>query len=218
MMHDHNERAESRTHHDHAGRHGLEGDRRRQHHPEGPGAARGRRRFGGGPQRGEGRGRGRAQRGDVRAASLLLLAEGPMHGYQLMQAITARTNGAWRPSPGAIYPAIALLEDEGLVAITPSSGRKLVTLSEAGREYLATNADTVIDPFTAITEQAGGDHNLRGGVEQVRDAARAVGQSGNEAQIAAAQQILGQAKRALYLILAEDTEPTAGETPAEQTT
>ena len=216
-MHNHNERAEARTHLERAGRHGLDGDRRRYHHPEGPGPRRGGRRLGGRPQRGEGRGRGRAQRGDVRAASLLLLADGPMHGYQLMQAITARTNGAWRPSPGAIYPAIALLEDEGLVAVTPDSGRKLVTLTEAGREYLAANADTMIDPFSAITEQAGGKHDLRAGVEQVHDAARAVGQSGTEAQITAAQQILGQAKRALYLVLAEEPESADGGTAAEQT-
>ncbi len=216
MMQNH-ERAESRNHAERAERHGLDGDRRRHHHPEGSGPRREGRRLGGRPQRGEGRGRGRAQRGDVRAASLLLLAEGPMHGYQLMQSITTRTDGAWRPSPGAIYPAIALLEDEGLVAVTPDSGRKLVTLTEAGREYLAANADTMIDPFSAITEQAGGKHDLRAGVELVRDAARAVGQSGSEAQITAAQQILGQAKRSLYLILAEEPDSTVGGTPAEQT-
>ena len=42
---------------------------------------------------------------------LLLLNEQPMHGYQLMSAITERTSGAWRPSPGTIYPTIAQLED-----------------------------------------------------------------------------------------------------------
>ncbi len=57
--------------------------------------------------------RGRAQRGDVRAAVLQLLADEPMHGYQLMQAIADRTGGVWKPSPGAIYPTISQLEDEG---------------------------------------------------------------------------------------------------------
>ncbi|MET0787770.1 MAG: PadR family transcriptional regulator, partial [Cellulomonas sp.] len=72
--------------------------------------------FGGGPG-GRGPGR-RAGRGDIRAAILLLLAEEPMHGYQLIQQIGERSGGTWRPSPGAIYPALNLLEDEGLIAIT----------------------------------------------------------------------------------------------------
>ncbi len=217
MMRSYEDRAEIRSHterHDHEGARGRDFSVRRRHHPEGPAARGGGRRFGGGPYRGEGRGRGRAQRGDIRAASLLLLADAPMHGYQLMQAIAERTNGAWRPSPGAIYPTIAQLEDEGLVAVTPDSGRKLVTLTDAGREHLAAIADTIADPFTEITKQGGGSHDLRGSVERVRDAARAVGLSGTEAQIAAAQDILNQARRSLYLILAEDPEQASND-PAE---
>jgi len=215
MMRNHEDRAEFRSHtelHDHQGVDTAEGRGRRRHHPEGPGPRGAGRRLGGRPHRGEGRGRGRAQRGDIRAASLLLLADAPMHGYQLMQAIAERTNGAWRPSPGAIYPTIAQLEDEGLVTITPDSGRKLVTLTDAGREYLAANAETMTDPFTEITKQAGGSHDLRGSVERVRDAARAVGLSGSEPQIAAAQEILNQARRSLYLILAEDPQQGPAET------
>src|ERR1700712_1515538 len=211
MMRNHHERAEYRSHEDSTstGRHGRRGETgegRRHHHPEGPGP-RGGRRMGGRPGRGEGRGRGRAQRGDIRTASLLLLADQPMHGYQLMQAIAERTEGAWRPSPGAIYPTIAQLEDEGLVSVTPDSGRKLVTLTEAGREHLASIAETMPDPFTAITEQAGGRRDLRGSIEQLHVAARAVAMSGNDGQIAAAQEILGQARRSLYLILAEEAAP-----------
>jgi DNA-binding PadR family transcriptional regulator len=140
-----------------------------------------------------------------------------MHGYQLMQAIAERTQGAWRPSPGAIYPTIAQLEDEGLVSVTPEAGRKLVALTEAGREYLTSNATTLADPFTAITEQAGGPQDLRGGVEQILVAARAVGTGGTATQIAAAQEILTQARRALYRILADDVPvPSTGEVDAGQ--
>ena len=65
---------------------------------------------------GPGFGRGpRARRGDVRAALLVLLAEEPRNGYGLMQEIEARSDGAWRPSPGSVYPALSQLEDEGLV-------------------------------------------------------------------------------------------------------
>jgi DNA-binding PadR family transcriptional regulator len=214
MMRNHEDRAEFRSHTEAHDVEGRDPSGRRRHHPEGPGPRGGGRRLGGRPHRGEGRGRGRAQRGDIRAASLLLLADAPMHGYQLMHAIAERTNGAWRPSPGAIYPTIAQLEDEGLVTITPDSGRKLVTLTEAGREYLAANAETMTDPFTEITKQAGGSHDLRGSVERVRDAARAVGLSGTDAQIAAAQEVLSQARRSLYLILAEDPQQ-APDQPSE---
>src|ERR1022692_1353778 len=101
-------------------RHLTRGDnsgRRRHHHPDDHGL----RGESHGRSRG-GSGRGRAQRGDTRVACLLLLADTPMHGYQLMQAIADRTQGAWRPSPGAIYPTIAQLEDEGLVSVTPDAG------------------------------------------------------------------------------------------------
>jgi len=58
---------------------------------------------------------GRAQRGDVRTAILLLLSGEPVHGYQIMQAMSDRAGGAWHPSLGAILPVIAQLEDVGLV-------------------------------------------------------------------------------------------------------
>src|SRR5262245_56255712 len=59
--------------------------------------------------------RRRRPRGDVRAAMLLVLAEQPLSGYGLMQEIESRSEGVWRPSPGSVYPALAQLEDEGLV-------------------------------------------------------------------------------------------------------
>ena len=71
--------------------------------------------FGGG-RRGRRGGPGRrARRGDVRAAALALLTERPMHGYEMIQELEERTDGVWRPSPGAVYPALQLLEDQGLV-------------------------------------------------------------------------------------------------------
>ena len=53
----------------------------------------------------------------MRAAILLLIAEEPMHGYELIQQIVERSGGVWKPSPGSIYPALSQLEDEGLVII-----------------------------------------------------------------------------------------------------
>lgn len=131
-----------------------------------------------------------------------------MHGYQLIQAIIERTDGAWRPSPGAIYPTIAQLEDEGLVSVVPDAGRKVVTMTGAGREYLADNQAAIGDPFAAIQQTGNGD--LRNELGQLYAAMRTVGQTGTREQIAAAQQVIAQARRSLYLILAEATPGPAG--------
>ena len=152
-------------------------------------------------------GRGRASRGDVRAAVLQLLAEEPMHGYQLMQAIAERSGGRWTPSPGAIYPTINQLEDEGLVTVTADSGRKLVTLTDAGREHIATRGESSADPFAGFEGAAPGT-DLRALLEQLHGAVRQVGRTGTDAQRAAAGAILGDARRALYLLLADGPETT----------
>ena len=125
-----------------------------------------------------------------------------MHGYQLMQAIGDRSGGRWTPSPGAIYPAINMLEDEGLVTVAMESGRKLVTLTEAGRERTAEDRATRPDPFAAFDGSAPGV-DLRSQVDEVRMAARQVAQLGSEDQTAAAAKILSNARRDLYLLLAD---------------
>src|ERR1700731_1843201 len=80
----------------------------------------------------------RAGRGDIRAAILALLAEQPMHGYQIIQELTERSGGAWRPSPGSVYPTLQQLEDEGLVrAVQTEAGRRVHELTEAGRAEAA---------------------------------------------------------------------------------
>lgn len=89
-----------------------------------------------GDRRGQRPGGGRrARRGDVRSAILELLAErGPSNGYQVMQGIADATGGQWAPSSGAIYPALAQLEDEGLVEQVEIDGRKAYQLTESGTE------------------------------------------------------------------------------------
>jgi len=144
-------------------------------------------------------------RGDVRTAILMLLAEEPMHGYQLMQAIAERSGGRWTPSPGAIYPAINQLEDEALVSATAESGRKVVALTDAGRELVDVNRESWSDPFAGFAESRTGP-DLRDLLQQLHGATRQVGRSGNEAQIQAAASILADARRAIYLLLADGPE------------
>jgi len=108
----------------------------------------------------------RARRGDVRAAILLALADAPMHGYQLIQEIDERSGGVWQPSPGAIYPALSLLEDEGLVTITVDGGRKMASLTDAGRTYIDENREALGDPFSV---QGGPSPTLREINDLMRD-------------------------------------------------
>jgi DNA-binding PadR family transcriptional regulator len=206
-----------RQHHPHAhpGRERFDSPRAdgggRRHHPPfggGPGGP-----FPGGPfgTRGSRGGRrGRAGRGDVRSALLLLLAEEPMHGYQLMQAVAERTGGAWKLSPGAVYPTIAQLEDEGLVLVSADGGRKLVTLTDAGREHLSSLG--AVDPFTAFAA-TDDQPDLRALLGELMGAAHQLGRVGDAGQLAAAARVISDARRALYLILAGQPEPAASVDP-----
>jgi DNA-binding PadR family transcriptional regulator len=147
---------------------------------------------------------GRAARGDVRTAVLLLLEEEPMHGYQLMQSIADRTDGRWAPSPGAVYPTINALEDEGLVTVTADSGRKLVALTDDGRAQLDENREAWGDPFAGIEAEQGPD--LRRLLFSLVEATKQVGRTGTDEQRVAAAKILADARRNLYLVLAGDEE------------
>jgi DNA-binding PadR family transcriptional regulator len=143
----------------------------------------------------------------VRTAVLQLLVEEPMHGYQLMRAIADRTDGRWEPSPGAMYPTINQLADEGLVVVTDDAGRKLVTLTDEGRARAASDAESRPDPFAGY-ESANEGVDLRGLLRELHSAAREVGRSGSETQRAAAARILTDARRSLYLLLADDGDRT----------
>ncbi|UGT43097.1 PadR family transcriptional regulator [Nocardia yamanashiensis] len=166
--------------------------------------------FGGpGQPFGRGRGRGgRGRRGDVRAAILLLLQERPMHGYELIQQIRERSQDVWRPSPGSIYPALSQLEDEGLVIIEKVAGRKTAKLTEAGTTYLEENRTELGDPWQDVKDGVGDQAlDLRGLIGQLMGAAAQVAAVGNKEQAEKAAEVLTEARRALYRILAEDDTP-----------
>jgi DNA-binding PadR family transcriptional regulator len=154
---------------------------------------------------GPGRHRGRAQRGDVRAALLALLAEEPRNGYQLMQEIERRSEGVWRPSPGSVYPALQQLEDEGLVRAEESDGRKLFHLTDSGRAAASERAESAEAPWDSVGDSVDSDAlELMGMMRQVGMAAGQLAQIGTEKQLEAARTVLADARRALYGILAED--------------
>ncbi len=154
----------------------------------------------------------KASRGDVRAAILALLREGPRNGYQIMSEISERSRGAWRPSPGAVYPALAQLADEGLIADEKSGGRRIFSLTEAGREYVAANPEMARGAWESTEQQDAWQvpglfaeaARLGSGIVQLAHA-------GSAAQVQAAEELLQRTRRELYRILASD-ETAAGHT------
>jgi DNA-binding PadR family transcriptional regulator len=152
---------------------------------------------------GRGRGRGRRGRGNVRAAILALLAERPMHGYEMIQELEQRTGGVWRPSPGSVYPTLQLLEDENLIVGEQVEGRRRFALTDAGRAEAERHAQR--PPWEEATEGiAPVAFGLRNAIGQMAEAAWTVASAGTEAQQTRALEVLTESRRRLYAILAED--------------
>jgi DNA-binding PadR family transcriptional regulator len=131
---------------------------------------------------------------------MLLLSEKPMHGYQIMTELTERTDGVWQPSPGSIYPTLSQLEDEGIVESTQHEGKKVYVLTDDGRALV--DASEEIPPWEGFKV----DRNLlalRDIGFQVASAVMQVGRAGTESQVQRAQEILEEARRQIYGILAE---------------
>jgi DNA-binding PadR family transcriptional regulator len=162
-----------------------------------------------GQQFGSGR---RAARGDVRAAILVLLAENPSHGYQIIQELERRSEGAWRASPGSVYPTLQQLQDEGLIrAVEADGGRRVFELTDTGREEAAKLAAGPA-PWAEAAGSVGGDHrDLRDQAFQLLAATWQVSRAGDAAHIAEARTILHEARRKIYLLLA------GSESPSEKT-
>ena len=145
----------------------------------------------------------RMGRGDVRAAVLALLNEEPMHGYQIIREITDRTNGRWKPSAGSVYPTLQMLADEGLVTTTLDQDRKVYALTEE-----ATAEATVAAASAPWSQDDDGEEGQLGSLSKAAfELAQAAGQvatSGSKDQQRSAAEVLDQARRKIYSILAED--------------
>ncbi len=175
-----------------------------RHRAHGPGYG-----FGGFPPGGGagpfGRGRGRkARRGDIRTAALLLLAEEPRNGYQIMQEVQERSDGAWSPSPGSVYPALQQLEDEGLIRSGETDGRKLFELTDDGRAHLVERGEDKAAPWEQMSGDVSGQaFELGKLIREVWFAFVQVTRTGSEAQLDEARKVLAAARRDLYRILGE---------------
>ena len=149
----------------------------------------------------------RARRGDVRAAILDVLhadVEQNLNGYQVIQKIAERTDGAWKPSPGSVYPTIQQLEDEGLLVTGEDAGRKVLRLTDAGRSYVTEHPSemgAVGAQFDEVGAHDGSD--LKKVIGQTMAAIWQIASTGTTAQVEEAAQVLAETRRKLYTILAE---------------
>jgi len=155
--------------------------------------------FGGAPWGGR-----RARRGDVRTAILAVLADEPKHGYDVIRELEQRSGGNWSPSPGSVYPTLQMLEDEGLVTGEDQDGKKVYSLTDAGRTELEERRERAggADPW----EHRGapeGFAKLRDAGFQLGAAAMQAARTGDAAQVGKVTEILADARRKIYEILAQ---------------
>ena len=147
---------------------------------------------------------GRGRRANVREAILTLLAERPMHGYEMIQEIEQRSRGSWRPSPGSVYPTLQLLEDEGLIVseATEGTSRKSYRLTEAGQTAQSSGEEQA--PWEDFNDEFGDAvRDMKTAVHGIMQAMGEVIRSGSASQRQRAYQVLDNARRELYQVLAD---------------
>lgn len=165
-----------------------------------------------GPPRGGPRGgRGRVRRGQIRTALLALLEDGSMHGYEMIRRIEERSGGRWKPSPGAVYPTLQQLTDEELVTAVEDGGKRVFSLTDAGREAAAALDDGDREPWSGDGDDAG--FELKAVMRQLGLALRSVAAAGDRDQIERAVAIVTDARRKLYALLAEEPSDSSDDAP-----
>jgi DNA-binding PadR family transcriptional regulator len=146
----------------------------------------------------------RARRGDVRTGVLSVLTDRPMHGYEVIRELEARSGGRWRPSPGSIYPTLQMLEDEGLVKGEERDGKRIFEITDAGREALAARTEEGgATPWEDAAEEDDPLQDLRNAAFQLGAAAMQVAGTGGADEVARTKEILDEARKKIYGILAE---------------
>jgi DNA-binding PadR family transcriptional regulator len=133
----------------------------------------------------------------------MLLAERPMHGYEIIQEVAERSQDLWKPSPGSVYPTLQLLVDESLIVSTESEGsKKLFALTDAGKEAAEKVATP---PWEEIAEGVDPAHlNLRAAVGQLFGAVAQSAHAASDEQQQRILEIINNARREIYTILGED--------------
>lgn len=140
----------------------------------------------------------------MRAAILLLLAERPRHGYEIITELTDRSEGRWQPSPGSVYPMLKRLSRDGLVAAAPEDGKAVFSLTDAGRTLIDSEGASWGEPWLRPEDvRPAQEDELLSELRQVAMAATQVTQLDDAAQIEAATAILVDARKRIYGLLAQ---------------
>jgi DNA-binding PadR family transcriptional regulator len=140
--------------------------------------------------------------GEVRAALLLALQDGPAHGYELGQRLERASGGAWRPSPGSIYPTLQMLADEELVIASDRDGKRVYELNRRGHAELKERAERGEgSPWQAASDAPSSE--LKEAVHALKSAAKQIAAVGTADQVARATAIVVEARRQVYELLAK---------------
>lgn len=152
------------------------------------------------------RGGRRARRGDVRSAILAVLAEKPLHGYDLIRELEERSHQMWHPSPGSVYPTLQMLEEQGLLTSVEQDGKRVYSITEAGRAELATRQERSggTQPWDEAREGGERFGPLFGALSQLGAAAMQAARTGNPSQVDRVVQIVSEARKKVYAVLSED--------------
>ena len=146
----------------------------------------------------------RMRKGDVRSAVLRLLNESPMHGYQIISGIDTRSGGAWKPSPGSFYPTLQMLVDEGLLDSKETKGRRTYSLTSAGVEVAAAEAEKPAPWETGFDRPTGPRGTLAMSGVKIAKAAAEVARVGSPEQMEKAAKIIDDAAKKLSAIVSHN--------------
>lgn len=146
---------------------------------------------------------GRAKKGDVRNAILSLLSQSSYNGYGLIKAIATHSDGAWRPSPGSVYPALTALQAEGLIISVGEGRRTEFELNDAGRAYVAEHHDELTAVWDEVNEEAGVAQDLRMSIGKLMGAVHQISLDGTEEQLRTVTASLDEARRTIYKLLSD---------------
>jgi len=168
----------------------------------------------------------RVRRGDVRAAILDVVRVAQsnseqVNGYQVIQQIAERSSGAWRPSPGSVYPTVQQLEDEGLLEADDARGRKSLRLTAEGETYVAEHSDELAAVWTPFEKseqegESGGFADLKPEIGQMMGAVWQIMTTGSDQQRRAAAEILVETRRRLYGLLADGDQADEDDDPYDE--
>jgi DNA-binding PadR family transcriptional regulator len=143
----------------------------------------------------------RMKRGDIRTVLLIALLDGPAHGYELIQRMSERSGGRWKPSPGSVYPGLQALEDEGLVRSSDVDGKKVYALTDTGQTEATSRAARSDGPSWAGADGSP-DARLRSAVFQLFGAVRQASHSLAPEQLAEVEALITETRRKIYELLA----------------